>query len=131
MLIKAVNSYVSEEGRLATGTIGTVAVAFAHITPVIDSTIVLIDIAIVVAESSCIVFAFAQGAVAVGSTPVLLAWVFVVIGEIVIPHAANKIAAVVVKFNLYRLVINLFLYDSFAIILVECVCGYLKLRKLN
>ena len=57
--------------------------------------------------------------------------IFVVITHVIVPQFAIQIIAGVMKCHIDGLIIEFFLYDSFAIVLIECFYIYAELGQIN
>ena len=89
VLIKTIDTDVSKKGRLAAGCVGSVTVAFANKSPVVYGAIVGVDVSGVVAESIGLACTDTICAIGVGTVAIFLAGIFIVVGKIIVPHAAN------------------------------------------
>ena len=106
-------------------------VAFTDKSPVVDHSIVGIDISGVVAKTGLAIGTGTYAAIGGGLTAIGLIGIFVVVGIVVVPHVADQISAVVMEYSTYGLVFYFFLHQAFAIVLVQCVHLYLVFGKFN
>ena len=119
LIVKPVYFDVSKKRRLAFGGItGT----FTNEAPVVDQSIIVVDIPSVVAKTCSSVGLRTNAAVGVAVVAVFLCGIFVVVTVVVVPHVAHKITAVVVECDVHRIIVDLGLYYSFAVVLVQCFC---------
>ena len=128
LVVKSVNANVCKKRWLAFGTItGT----FANETPIVDQAVIVVDVTSVVAKTSSTVGLWANAAVGIAVVAVFLCGIFVVIAVVVVPHVAHKVATVVMKSNVHRIIVDLGLYNTFSIVLVECFCSNSVLGQIN
>ena len=130
-MVESVYGYVFEKRRFAAATGGTIRICFTHITPIIDKSVVLINVPIVVAEPSGTAGIGSDCAVGGSLSSIGLTGIFVVVTEIVVPHGANQITTIIMQGTLNWLVIYFLLYDSFSIVLIHHFSFNIKLGQLN
>ena len=128
LVVKSVNANVCKKRWLA---FGTIAGAFANETPVVDQAVIVVDVTSVVAKACSLVGLWANAAVGVAVVAVFLRGIFVVVAVVVVPHVAHKVATVVVKSNVHRIIVDLGLNYTFAIVLVQCFCSNSILGQIN
>ena len=78
-----------------------------------------VEVATSVAKSGHATGILPVAAVVVVGFQVSLSWIFVVIAHVVVPKFSYEVVASVMKHHTHRFIVQLGLYDSFAVVLVE------------